>query len=127
MHALLPELIRIRWIISNIESYFCSDCLSLVEVTRKLCFNPTCYKNSVVFCFSKSIKSVDKTTLEDRLRPGDVYLQKTLPGGIMLIELGFREVYFCVNVYAFECSRLAKAVVSRPVCVELKSKNTKIT
>ena len=30
------------------------------------------------------------------------YLQKTLPGGIMLIELRFREVFFCVSVYAYE-------------------------
>ena len=65
--------------------------------------------------FSKPRRPTDKTSLEDRLRPGDMYLQKTLPGGIMLIELGFREVYFCVNVYAFECSRLAKAVVNRQV------------
>jgi len=30
------------------------------------------------------------------------YLQKTLPGGIMLMELQFREVFFCVSVYAYE-------------------------
>jgi len=30
------------------------------------------------------------------------YLQKTLPGGIMLIELKFKEVFFCVSVYAYE-------------------------
>ena len=30
------------------------------------------------------------------------YLQKTLPGGIVLIELRFREVFFCVSVYAYE-------------------------
>ena len=122
-----PRIIIIRWILSASESYFCNDCLNVVDMIRKYCFSPTGYKNSVVLYFSKSVKNVDKTTLEDRLRPGDVYLQKTLPGGIMLIELGFREVYFCVNVYAFECSRLAKAVVSRPVCVELKSQKTEIT
>lgn len=32
------------------------------------------------------------------------YLQKSLPGGVMLIELAFRDVYFCVTVYAFESS-----------------------
>jgi len=30
------------------------------------------------------------------------YLQKTLPGGIMLIELRFRKVFFCVSIYAYE-------------------------
>jgi len=30
------------------------------------------------------------------------YLQKTLPGGIMLVELRFRDVFFCVSVYAYE-------------------------
>ena len=29
-------------------------------------------------------------------------LQKTLPGGIVLIELRFREVFFCVSIYAYE-------------------------
>lgn len=33
-------------------------------------------------------------------------MQKTSPGGIILLELGFKDLYFCVNVYAFECSRL---------------------
>ena len=37
---------------------------------------------------------------------GSCYLQKTLPGGIMLIELGFKEVHFCVKVYVLECSCL---------------------
>jgi hypothetical protein len=46
------------------------------------------------------------------------YLQKTLPGGIMLIEVGFREVYFCVHVYAFECTRLGIGkTVNKPVSV----------
>ena len=84
--------------------------------SKALCFSAANLKKTYGLCFSKSIKSVDKTTLEDRLRPGDVYLQKTLPGGIMLIELGFREVYFCVNVYAFECSRLVlRETVNRQV------------
>ena len=48
-----------------------------------------------------------KLTTEKKLTNiGHAYLQKTLPGGIMLIELGFREVYFCINVYALECSRI---------------------
>ena len=34
------------------------------------------------------------------------YLQKTMPGGILLLEIGFKHVYFFVNVYAYECSRL---------------------
>ena len=40
------------------------------------------------------------------IHPSYTYLQKTLPGGIMLIELGFKEVYFCIHVYTFDCSRL---------------------
>ncbi|ELT88148.1 hypothetical protein CAPTEDRAFT_222074 [Capitella teleta] len=36
----------------------------------------------------------------------NTYLQKTFPGGIMLIEIGFQEVYFSIHVYALECSRL---------------------
>ena len=38
---------------------------------------------------------------------GGWYLQKTLPGGIMLVELRFREVFFCVSVYAYEWRRPA--------------------
>ena len=40
------------------------------------------------------------------IKPNYTYLQKTLPGGIMLLEVGFKEVFFCIYVYAFECSRL---------------------
>ena len=40
------------------------------------------------------------------INPNYTYLQKTLPGGIMLIELGFKDFYFAIYVYAFECSRL---------------------
>jgi hypothetical protein len=55
--------------------------------------------------------SIDRTALKPptggSTRPGTLYhyLQKSLTGGIMMIELSFREVYFSVNVYAFECSR----------------------
>ena len=38
----------------------------------------------------------------DKLGGTGWYLQKTLPGGIMLIELRFREVFFCVSTYAYE-------------------------
>jgi len=38
----------------------------------------------------------------DKLGGSSWYLQKTLPGGIMLIELRFREVFFCVSIYAYE-------------------------
>jgi len=52
------------------------------------------------------------------------YLQKTLPGGIMLIELRFREVFFCVSVYAYEWRPMTdgkkiNAQVTHPVCVKL--------
>ena len=57
---------------------------------------------------------------------GYTYLQKTLPGGIMLIELGFKEVFFRVQVHAFECSRLPVGknvnpqVMTRNVIVDLQ-------
>lgn len=34
------------------------------------------------------------------------YLQRTMPGGIMIIEIGFTGVHFGVHVYALECSRI---------------------
>ena len=57
------------------------------------------------------------------INPNYTYLQKTLPGGIMLIELGFRDVYFCVNVYALECSRLP---VGKTVNRQVRSSTTRI-
>ncbi|XP_044883359.1 KICSTOR complex protein SZT2 isoform X6 [Mauremys mutica] len=34
------------------------------------------------------------------------HLQRALPGGIVLMELGFQGCYFCVKQYALECSRI---------------------
>ena len=34
-------------------------------------------------------------------------LQKTMPGGIFLIELSFQEVYFVVKLYVFSTSQLS--------------------
>ncbi|XP_063962374.1 KICSTOR complex protein SZT2-like isoform X2 [Lytechinus pictus] len=34
------------------------------------------------------------------------HLQITSPGGIILIELSFKHIYFCVKLYAFESSRI---------------------
>ncbi|XP_049584680.1 KICSTOR complex protein SZT2 isoform X10 [Syngnathus scovelli] len=34
------------------------------------------------------------------------YLQRALPGGIVLMELAFQGCYFCVKQYALECSRI---------------------
>eukprot|EP00057_Strongylocentrotus_purpuratus_P010158 XP_011664632.1 PREDICTED: protein SZT2 [Strongylocentrotus purpuratus] len=34
------------------------------------------------------------------------HLQITSPGGVILIELSFKHIYFCVKLYAFESSRL---------------------
>ncbi|XP_013407252.1 KICSTOR complex protein SZT2 isoform X2 [Lingula anatina] len=33
-------------------------------------------------------------------------VQKTLPGGIMLMELSFKDIFFCIKLFAFECSKL---------------------
>ncbi|CAH1774976.1 unnamed protein product [Owenia fusiformis] len=43
---------------------------------------------------------------DDKAKSNSIYLQKTLPGGIMLMEVGYSEVYFCVRLYAFESSRI---------------------
>ncbi len=59
--------------------------------------------------FSMRQRSGEKKPQEQHkpaINPNYQYLQKTLPGGIMLIELGFKDFYFSINVYAFECSRL---------------------
>ncbi|XP_074640655.1 KICSTOR complex protein SZT2-like [Tubulanus polymorphus] len=34
------------------------------------------------------------------------HLQKAILGGIILVEIGFRDVYFCVKLYAFECTKI---------------------
>lgn len=38
------------------------------------------------------------------------HLQKTMSGGIMLMELSFREQYFCVKLFVCESSRLGTPV-----------------
>ena len=38
------------------------------------------------------------------------HLQKTMSGGITLMELSFREQYFCVKLYICEYSRLGTPV-----------------
>ena len=42
-------------------------------------------------------------------QPSDLYyyMQKTLPAGILLIELSFRDIFFSVSVYSFESARLS--------------------
>jgi len=50
------------------------------------------------------------------------YLQKTLPGGIMLIELCFREVFFCVSVYAYEWRPMSDGrKINAQVCTKSSS------
>jgi hypothetical protein len=44
------------------------------------------------------------------------HLQKTMSGGIMLMELSFREQYFCVKLYVCEHSRLGTPV-NQHVCI----------
>ena len=52
------------------------------------------------------------------LKSGHLYLQKSLPGGIMLVEIGFSEEYFSINLYAFEVSSLPVAKNVNPqVCM----------
>ena len=36
-------------------------------------------------------------------------LQKTMPGGIFLIELSFQEVYFVVKIYVFSASQIGQS------------------
>ena len=36
-------------------------------------------------------------------------LQKTMPGGIFLIELSFQEVYFVVKLYVFSASQIGQS------------------
>ncbi|KAM9478046.1 KICSTOR complex protein SZT2-like isoform 5-T5 [Salvelinus alpinus] len=55
--------------------------------------------------------SYNKTRSEDSPKStgSDItvyYLQRALPGGIVLMELAFQGCYFCVKQYALECSRI---------------------
>ena len=36
---------------------------------------------------------------------GPVYLQRTLTGGVLLLELSFKRPYFTVSVYALDCTK----------------------
>jgi len=47
-----------------------------------------------------------------------LYLQKTLPGGIILIELSFQEVFFCASVYAYEGKTMSDGKkINAHVCI----------
>jgi len=55
---------------------------------------------------SESVKSVAPPPAATAAARHVTYMQKTLKGGIMLIELNCRPMNFSVSVYAFEFSRI---------------------
>jgi len=64
--------------------------------------------------------SHDKFIRDDSRKTGPIgivhHLQKTMSGGIMLMELSFREQYFCAKLYICEYSRLGTPV-NQHVCI----------
>ena len=83
----------------------------------------SCFLFLVYFNFSvghTTTPSHDKFIRDDSRKTGPIgivhHLQKTMSGGIMLMELSFREQYFCVKLYVCEHSRLGTPV-NQHVCI----------
>ena len=63
--------------------------------------------------FSLQRSSARQDDSSDVSKP--VYVQKTLEGGVLLMELLFKQPYFCVNVFALDCSNIPQlSKVIRP-------------
>jgi hypothetical protein len=58
---------------------------------------------------SNSSKTKDKMDSEDRT----FYLQKSLPGGIILLEIGLIEPFFYCKIHALEAHRIQQNASSR--------------
>lgn len=51
------------------------------------------------------------TLLDDDRRSSTVFsLQKTFQSGIMMMEIGFRDAYFCVKMFVFDAQSLGTPV-----------------
>lgn len=94
-----------------------------LQKTMWSCFLFLKKKKIVYFNFSvghTKTPSHDKFIRDDSRKTGPIgivhHLQKTMSGGIMLMELSFREQYFCVKLYICEYSRLGTPV-NQHVCI----------
>ena len=48
---------------------------------------------------------------ETEIKPTDIHnLQKTVSGGVLLIELSFKQEYFCVKLYTCDHNKLGITV-----------------
>ena len=59
-------------------------------------------------------------TGSDGVEDGPVYLQRTLTGGVLLLELVFKRPFFTVSVYALDCTKnpqLADSKTKRVSCM----------
>ena len=68
----------------------------------------------MALCFSRQPKlgeEIKAQMEETEIKPTDIHnLQKTVSGGVLLIELSFRQEYFCVKLYTCDHNKLGITV-----------------